>query len=58
MKELPPWGTKEALLWGIAHPDWPWHTAESRREYQYPDGTWWQKNRTHEPVLGWRKRKT
>lgn len=40
---LPPWGTREALPWGIAHPDWPWHTPETRAEYEYPTGAWWKR---------------
>lgn len=42
IKGLPEWGTREALMWGIAHPDWPWHTPETRAEYEYPDGRWWK----------------
>lgn len=39
--EYPKWGTEDALRMGIAHPDWPWHTPESRAEYEHPTGRWW-----------------
>jgi hypothetical protein len=26
---------------GVAHPDWPFHSAETRAEYEFPTGRWW-----------------
>ena len=48
---IPPWGTDEALRWGIAHPDWPWHTPGTRAEYEYPTGTWWRENAGDDPEV-------
>lgn len=41
--DAPPWGTRDALLWGVAHPDWPFHERRTRREYCYPSGRWWNR---------------
>jgi len=40
--ELPPWGTHEATMMGVAHPDFPHATEASREMYQHPTGAWWR----------------